>query len=193
MGAPEMRLNHARDAVQAEDARATGLQNRGAVLAAAAGLVLGIALTVGRSLFLRQVNDTIFEILFLATLAVLLFAAALAGFALWPPGSAAASVDDIAGLSDPGQPTASRGQAEVLIDALADQLSQSRNENDGTARRLRWGLALLAVGALGTTVLGATLGISDLKPTPQVSHERDRNMKRSEAASSDRLNQKANH
>lgn len=164
MGASQMRLDQARDAVKAEDARATGLQNRGAVLAAAAGLVIGIALTVGRSLFLREIDETPFGSLFVLTLLALLVAAAFAGLALWPPGSAAASVTDIAALSDPKQPTTPKEQAEVLIDALADQLSTSRDDNEGTAKQLRRGLGLLAAGAVGTAVLGTTLAFSDLEP-----------------------------
>lgn len=161
----EMRLESARDAAYAEDQRSVGLQNRAAVIAAASGVVLGIVVTMGRSTAFREVAGSVLGALLLVTLLFLLAAGLLAGRALWPPSAAGPSINDLRAMAS--ETFGAVTQSSLLIEALTDQVSDTRADNQRNARRLRGGLIVLGLGLLGTTLIGVKLAFESPDDRPR--------------------------
>ena len=168
MNTPQLLLEQARDYARAENERANSLQIRTTAIVAAAGVILSLSITVGKDLFTHQVDKSLFHLLFVATLALLFISALLGVSVLWPPASYAASVEEVEDyLSDSTLDEGERETATALISSLHFELAETRASNDKKSRLLGLALVMLVIGALGASVLGATLGLTDRKlPSP---------------------------
>jgi hypothetical protein len=163
-GSAGMLLDQARNYVSAESDRATGVQTRATAVVATSGVVLGLTISIAKDLFARDVPTTEFRWIFVGTLGVLFLAALLSGIALWPPGSAAAPIEEIEDYVLPENlDRAERATAPALLSSLSAELASIRDSNDGKSRLLRCGMALLVLGAFGAAVQGAAIGLSDPK------------------------------
>jgi hypothetical protein len=159
---PTALLDQARSYVGAEADRATALQTRASATVASAAVILSLTITVAKDLATHAVPLDLFRVIFALTLVTLFVAAVLAGIAFWPPASYAASVEEIEDyLSDETLTQGHPDTARALISSLHYELASTRGSNDARSKWLRRGLALLVLGALGTGVLGGTLGLSD--------------------------------
>jgi len=163
-----MRLEQTRIYVRAEEERAASVQTRGAAAAATSALVLSLMVTIGRSLFgERDLSGLVFgfsfesglRLAYVLALLSLLVSGFLAGAALWPPGSTAASVEEVQDFAD-RRPESREEVARELVSSLAVQLASTRKSNDGKTRVLRWALGFLVVGVLAAALLAATLGLT---------------------------------
>jgi hypothetical protein len=139
----------------------TKARTRATAIVATSGVVLGLTVSIAKDLFARDIPVTEFRWLFVATLAVLFLAALLSGIALWPPGSAAAPIEEIEDYVLPDNVGRSEhGTATGLMSTLSSELASIRSSNDAKSRLLRFGMALLVVGALGSATQGAAIGLS---------------------------------